>query len=88
MRIPCEDGPIKIPTSEFLDAKTTKAVQRAEELSGVTIWMIKSTPLSTIQSNRSDFTLTARDNTGVVHVLKPFSLTDSSQTCFGFDLLD
>jgi hypothetical protein len=88
IRIPCEDGPITIQTGEFLDAKTMEAVQRTEERSGATVWMIKSAPLRTIQSNKSDYTLTARDNTGAVHALKQFSLTDFPQQCFGFDVLD
>jgi hypothetical protein len=88
MRIPCEDGAIKIPSGEYLDAKTAQAIQRSQEVSGVMVWMIKHTQLSTIQTNKSDYTLTARDNTGVVHALMPFSLTDSPQRCFGFDVMD
>ncbi|HTL62074.1 MAG TPA: hypothetical protein VL261_10550 [Nitrospira sp.] len=88
MRIPCDDGPIKISSGEYLDAKTRQAVQRTQELSGVTVWMIKQAPLSTIQDDKADYTLTARDNTGVVHALKPFNLTVSPQPCFGFDVMD
>jgi low affinity Fe/Cu permease len=88
LRIPCEDGPIKIPRDEYLDAKTTQAIQTSATFSGVTVWMVKSTPLSTIQHNQSSYTLTARDNTGVVHALKPFNLSPSQHRCFGFDVLD
>jgi hypothetical protein len=45
-------------------------------------------PLSTIQNNQSFYTLTARDNTGVVHALKKFSVTASPEKCFGFDILE
>ncbi len=88
MRVPCEDGPIKIPEDDYLDAKTTQAVQTSAKFSGVTVWMVKSTPLGTIQHDQSSYTLTARDNTGVVHALKPFNLSASQQKCFGFDVLD
>ena len=88
MRISCEDGPIKIPKNEYLDSKAKQAVQTAEEISGVTVWMVKNAPLSTIQNNQSFYTLTARDNTGVIHALKKFSVTASPEKCFGFDILE
>jgi len=45
-------------------------------------------PLSTIQNNQSFYTLTARDNTGVVDALKKFSVTAFPEKCFGFDILE
>jgi hypothetical protein len=88
LRIPCEDGPIRIPNGEYLDAKTMQPVERTQEVSGVIVWMIKDTPLGTMQKNPSDYTLTVRDNTGVVHALKPFSLAESPRRCFGFDVME
>ena len=44
--------------------------------------------LSTLQSKNSFYTLTARDNTGVIHALKKFSLASLPQQCSGFEVLD
>jgi hypothetical protein len=88
IRIPCDDGPIKISKDEYLDAKSREAVQRTEARSGVTIWMVKNVPLRTLQTKNSFYTLTARDNTGVVHALKKYSLPSSPQPCSGFEVVD
>src|SRR5262249_16961142 len=83
MRIVCKDAPITISKDEYLDAKSREAVQRTEERSGVTIWMVNHIPLSDFQTKNSSYTLTARDNTGVVHALKKFSLASSPPQCSG-----
>jgi hypothetical protein len=73
IRIVCKDGPISISKDDYLDAKSRQAVQRTEERAGVTIWMVKNVPLDALQTQNVFYTLTARDNTGVVHALKKFS---------------
>lgn len=88
MRIECRDAPITISKDELLDVKSRQAIQRTEERSGVTIWMIKHIPVSQIENKNAFFTLTARDDAGVVHALKKFSLTSPPQPCSGFDILD
>ena len=44
--------------------------------------------LSTLQTKNSFYTLTARDNTGIVHALKKLSLASVPPRCSGFDVLD
>jgi hypothetical protein len=87
MRIICDDSAITISKDESLDAKSHEAVQNTEHRSGATVWMVKNTPLSSLQTNNVFYTLTMRDNTGVVHALEKFTPA-SPQTCFGFDVLD
>jgi hypothetical protein len=86
MRIQCEDGVINISKGEYLDAKSKQALQKKEERSGVTIWMIKNIPFTTIRTKDSVYTLTVRDNAGVVHALERFDLASLPQKCTGFDI--
>jgi hypothetical protein len=88
MRIECQEAPITISKDEYLDAKSGQAVQRTEERSGVTIWMVKNVRLSALQTRSVFYTLTARDDTGVVHALKKFAVASPPQQCTGFDVLD
>lgn len=88
MRIRCDDGPMTLSKDDLLDAKTRTAVQRTEERSGVIIWMVKNVSQRALQAKDSFYTLTGRDDTGVVHALKKFTATDTAQPCSGFDILD
>jgi hypothetical protein len=88
MRILCKDASLTVSKDEYLDAKSTEAIQRTEERSGITIWMVKNIPLGDRQIKNSVYTLTARDNTGVIHALKTFSLVSLPQQCSGFQVLD
>jgi hypothetical protein len=88
MRILCKDASLTVSKDEYLDAKSKEAVQRTEERSGITIWMVKNIPLGDRQIKNSVYTLTARDNTGVIHALKKFSLASLPQQCSGFEVLD
>ena len=88
MRIECRDAPITISKDELLEAKSRQAIQRTQERSGVTIWMAKNVAVNALQTKNSSYTLTARDDTGVVHALKKFSLPASSEQCSGFEVLD
>jgi hypothetical protein len=88
MRIVCEDARLTISSDEYLDRKSQQAVQRTEERSGVTIWMVKDMPASALKAKNSSYTLTARDDTGAVHALKKFSVASLPQQCSGFEMLD
>lgn len=88
LRISCEDGSIQVSKNEYLDAKSKQALQRAEERAGATVWMVKNIPLATVENTQSFYTLTARDNTGVVHALKTFTLSSLPKKCSGFDVVD
>lgn len=88
MRIPCEDGPINISKDEYLDVETKQALQKTGERSGVLVWMLKDLPLNTIRTRGSFYTLTARDNIGVVHALERYTLDSLPQKCSGFDFSD
>jgi hypothetical protein len=87
MRIFCQDTAITISKDEFLDAKNNEALQRTENRSGATVWMVKNAALSSLQTNNVSYTLTMKDNTGVVHALEKF-MPAASRKCFGFDVLD
>ena len=86
MQIPCEDGPINILKDEYLDLKSKQALQKTEERSGVTVWMLRDVQPNIIWTKDSFYTLTVRDNIGVVHALERFNLTSLPQECFGFDV--
>ena len=89
MRIPCEDDVIIISKDQYLDArKSEQEFQKTGERSGVTVWMVRDTPLNRIRAKGSIYTLKARDNMGVAHVLETFTLASSPQSCVGFDLLN
>lgn len=88
MRILCNDAPVTISRDQYLDAKTKQAVDRSEERSGVTIWMVKNMPAGTLQAKNSSYTLTARDDTGAVHALKKFSVASLPRQCSGFEMLE
>jgi hypothetical protein len=45
LRISCEDGPITISKDEYLDLKSKQAVQKNQDRSGVTVWMVKTRPI-------------------------------------------
>lgn len=88
MRIPCDDGVIIISKDQYLDArKSEQQFQKTGERSGVTVWMVRDTPINRIRTKDSIYTLKARDNMGVAHVLETFTLASSPQACLGFDLL-
>lgn len=86
MHIQCQEGAITISRNEYLDAKNEQALQKQEKRSGVTVWMVKNMPLSTIRTKDSVYTLTVRDNAGVVHALEKFDLASLPQECTGFDM--
>ena len=88
MRILCNDAPVTISRDEYLDTKTKQAVDRTEERSGVTVWMVKNMPAGTLQAQNSSYTLTARDDMGAVHALKKFNAASLPQQCSGFEVLD
>jgi hypothetical protein len=88
IRILCEHAPITISRDQYLDVQTRRAVQRTEERTGVTVWMVKNIPLRTLETTNATYTLTAKDNTGVAHALENFRLPSSGQSCSGFDVLD
>ena len=86
MRIPCEDESINISKDEYLDVKSKQALQKTEERSGALVWMLKGVPLKVIRTKDSFYTLTTRDNTGVIHALERYNLASLPQKCFGFDI--
>jgi hypothetical protein len=89
MRIPCEEGVITISKDQYLDArKSEQEFQKTGERSGVTVWMVRDTPTNRIRTKDSIYTLKARDNRGVAHVLETFTLASSPQACVGFDFMN
>ena len=88
MRIRCEDGPIELSKDTYLDGMSKEAVQKNEERSGVIVWMLRDIRIHTLRTKNSVYTLTARDNAGVVHSLERFTLAALPQQCFEFNVLD
>ncbi|HEU4682882.1 MAG TPA: hypothetical protein VFS39_00080 [Nitrospira sp.] len=87
IRVQCEDGAVAVSKAESLDTKRT-TLRKATESSGVTVWMVKLFPLKRILTTGSFYTLTVRDDRGVLHALARYQLASLPQKCFGFDVLD
>ncbi len=83
MRIPCEDGPINISQNESLEAKR-EPLHKTGDRSGVTVWMVKGVSLLPNRTKDSFYTLTVRDESGMVHALERYKLVSLPEKCFGF----
>lgn len=87
LRIACEDGAVNVSRDQLLNAKS-EPLDKTEERSGVTVWMIKYLPPAKVRTADSVYTLTVRDGSGMVHALKSFRLSALPQPCSGFDVVD
>ncbi len=87
LRIACEDGPLEVSREELLNVKRGP-LDKGGERSGATVWMVKYLPPAKMRTAETRYTLTVKDDSGMMHALKSYRLSTLPQSCSGFDVVD